>query len=524
MGSSRIAASRSARLGLTGVGLFSIVSCTGGPSTPAETGEDGGSSDESTDETGAQQELVDGDLEFIHYADQPMVVDVRIRLQVEADLSAPDKVQWSHASDPGIRFHWLSSSGDELEHRFRIRGLAPATAHTVTAQVQIDDKSESVSGDFSTLAPLPGFEYSVPVEGESANPDQYRLFDWSSAGDRPGGIMMVDGAGQTRWYWGRDFSNGEAAVFEGVKLLEDGSILYAQDDHLFIRNELGELTFSMASADNNLPFFHHEAIMLPNGNLMSIGREFASVNYPDEGDLIITGDNVVEFNSEGDLVWSWSCLEHLDTQRRREGFDTEFPPVFDPETGVLAKDWTHANGIFPDEAGETFLFSLRHQDWILNVDHASGDILWTLGEDGDFTLLEGTWFYHQHSPQWQPDGSLLLYDNGLGNPDIGASEWTSRAVRYEIDFDAMTISQVWEDDMTDFKAPAMGDADIMPSGDYLVTDSTLGIDEGAVFFYSRVREINPEASPQMMWSFLTIPGRVIYRAEPFSRIVGERAP
>jgi hypothetical protein len=31
---------------------------------------------------------------------------------------------------------------------------------------------------------------------------------------------------------------------------------------------------------------------------------------------------------------------------------------------------------------------------------------------GDFTLESGTWFFHQHSPEWQPDGSLLPYDNG----------------------------------------------------------------------------------------------------------------
>jgi hypothetical protein len=501
-----------------------LLACSGeGPISQSNTSDGEAASSEASGESGetGMQDLVDGPLEFQVYEAQPMVVDVIVRLSAEADFLGADEALWSHDSDAGVRFVWLSGSDDGLEHHFRIRGLAPDSSHGVTVELAVGDESASVEGEFETAAALPGFEASVVAQGVSTNPDSYRLFDWSSIGDRPGGVMQIDAQGQTRWYWGKEFATGTGAVIEGLKLLSDGSVLYTLADRLLVRTELNELSQQIVAADYGLPYFHHEALRLPNGNLMTLGREFEVVSYPDDGDLLIAGDTILEFEPGGELVWSWSSLAHLDVQRRREGFDALAPAIFEPVSGQQAKDWTHGNGITYSPESDTLLLSLRHQDWLIEIDHASGDVLWKLGEEGDFVLEEGSWFYHQHSAQWQADGSLLLYDNGNGNPDIAADAYASRAVRYELDFDTMVARQLWEDDMEDFRSPAMGDADSMSDGNYLVTDSTLGLDEGAPAFYSRVRELDPGASPQLLWEFSTEPGRVIYRALPVDRLVGE---
>ena len=69
------------------------------------------------------------------------------------------------------------------------------------------------------------------------------------------------------------------------------------------------------------------------------------------------------------------------------------------------------------------LLSLRNQSWRLKLDYASGidsgNILWNLGLDGDFTLLGGDlsqWFYDPHYPNiLTVDGSqttLAIHDDG----------------------------------------------------------------------------------------------------------------
>ena len=77
-------------------------------------------------------------------------------------------------------------------------------------------------------------------------------------------------------------------------------------------------------------------------------------------------------------VWLWNEFDHLDVNRRPMGFP----------------DWTHTNAIIycPDDG--SLIISVRHQNWLIKVDYAdgvgSGDILWKLGYQGDFTMIGGT--------------------------------------------------------------------------------------------------------------------------------------
>jgi len=100
------------------------------------------------------------------------------------------------------------------------------------------------------------------------------------------------------------------------------------------------------------------------------------------------------------------------------------PPVTPPNT--VANDWLHGNsaGMTPDG---NILMSLRHQDWLIKIDYnngsGTGNILWRMGLDGDFTIVGDAndtypWFSHQHDAEWAFNGpSLSLFDNG--NTRIG---------------------------------------------------------------------------------------------------------
>lgn len=74
-------------------------------------------------------------------------------------------------------------------------------------------------------------------------------------------------------------------------------------------------------------------------------------------------------------------------------------------------DWTHTNAILYSPDDGSHIISIRHQNWLLKIDYGNGagagDILWHLGYQGDFALLNADgstdsdstdWFYAQHVP------------------------------------------------------------------------------------------------------------------------------
>ena len=190
-------------------------------------------------------------------------------------------------------------------------------------------------------------------------------------------------------------------------------------------------------------------------------------------------------------------------------------PLVHPETGEDTYDWTHANGLVLSPDGGSILVSFRHQDWMVSIDRETGAMQWRLGVNGDIALQDGTWFHHQHSPEWQPDGSLMLYDNGVGpsGPQV------SRVVRYTLDLDALEATQVFEDDDQAFSSFLAGDADLLPrSGNILTTDSAILTVDGVL---ARIRELDPNASPMAVWQLSFEPGYFVYRTTANDRLVGE---
>jgi hypothetical protein len=449
------------------------------------------------------------------YPEQPLVADIALTVSETAELTL------THTFDPGVRIDAIEQDG--LRTVFRARGLSPATVHGIDYTATSMTGSGSGTVEFHTEAPLPGFIPFFPVTGAADPSDPpYRLLDVS---DFPSvintGLYFIDTDGFTRWHFaalGLQPPRPES-IAGAAKLLDDGTVAFVHSLDFEIRDELNARVVRHTYQDLEAGGLHHEVLQLPSGNFMVLAFTFQTITYP-EGDRYVAGDEVIEFTAEGEVVWRWNSFDHLDPQRTREGFS---PTVVHPDTGELAFDWTHANGMDYDADNDTFLVSLRHQDWVINIDHATGDILWRLGDEGDFTLMGDThWFFHQHSPQWQDDGSMLLYDNDLGRPGVSLADSESRAVRYELDMGAMTATLVWEDDAEQFASPFASDADGLPSGRVLVLDSALQTPPGQGPLHSRLRELDPSSSPQQVWSLETPQDTWSYRATAQSRLPGQQ--
>lgn len=214
----------------------------------------------------------------------------------------------------------------------------------------------------------------------------------------------------------------------------------------------------------DIPLFHHRTNVLPNGNLLLLGAEARTFdNWPlkdDEpdaprGTAKVIGDIVYEITPAGRIAGQWKMLDILDPYRlcygscshywRQRGFPDSF-------------DWCHANAAAYDPGDDSILVSLRTQDCIIKLARKTGELLWILGDHGNWRspwrekLLRPVgrleWQYHQHDCTVTPTGTILCFDNGnLRATPFGrrmpAEESYSRAVEYRVDPKAMTVEQVW---------------------------------------------------------------------------------
>jgi hypothetical protein len=197
-------------------------------------------------------------------------------------------------------------------------------------------------------------------------------------------------------------------------------------------------------------YFDHDVTPLPNGHILMLVEQ---VGINQGGDPMV-GNAIIDLDENWSPVWVWSAFDHVDLARRRMG-------------GMysMGLDWTHANAIVYNPADKNVLLSIRHHCIILKIDyrdgHGTGEVIWTLGLDGDFTLAGGNieqWFYGQHAPAiLKTDGSKItqlgLIDNGYGRltsslPPLGPNPARggcyTRAVIFDLDEDAKTASVAWE--------------------------------------------------------------------------------
>jgi len=476
-------------------------------STDAGTSDSTSGADSSTADGSEESSSGDAAIEVsvTTYPHQPMVVDVSLTAE---DWSATVVSQ----ADPGVRATITAAADGETQ--LRVRGLMPDTLHTLTWSVEGDQGQF----DVQTELPLPGFVPSFPVQGDATGLGGYLLFDLLSVSRMPpASVFAVDQAGITRWHLGEVAEVvGAATVYAAAQLRPDGSVLFNRNESIYIVDELGDEVLVLDPRMVGVQGMHHDVVELDNGNFLTLAFTFRDIEYPDLGVVRVAGDLIIEVTPDGDVVWEWDAFDHLDPQRRRPGFEGM---IVDRETGEGAHDWTHSNGIVYEPATDSVLLSIRHQDWLVRIDRQTGAVLWRFGDGGDFTLADGTWPYHQHSPQWQADDTLLLYDNGIANPNVDDALEASRAVRYVVDQDAMVVTQVWEDAADDFMAPIAGDADRLADGTILVTDSSIDFGVGAS--YARIRKVDEARPADPQWSLTSAVGTFVYRCVVAPRLPGE---
>ncbi len=311
---------------------------------------------------------------------------------------------------------------------------------------------------------------------------------------------VIDARGETKWFyqrrpqrehwgWRQDVpdlrgdidvrTTGRGVLFGGTNISEGLARVMA-----FEVTWDGEILWESPTIN------HHHVHVTPEGRYMFLTNDERRF---DSYDSKLTGDQIVEWDpASNSVAWNWHLFDH-----------------HEPECG--RRDYSHSNTIEPGPRDGTYYVSCRNMNSVLKVDRESGDIIWRLGENGDFEMDGADRFYHQHSPELQPNGNLLIYDNGTGRPEEHGGQY-SRAVELELDEKAMTARAVWSwRHEPDLYTPIWGDADRLPNGNTLIVFGTRTPGDT-----TRYVEVTPEG--ETIWEVELLPsGWGTYRAERILR-------
>jgi hypothetical protein len=360
------------------------------------------------------------------------------------------------------------------------------------------------------------------------------LLDLLNIGGVPGklSVVVTDLNGDVLW----GYDPGITGVVPGpIKLLPNGHFLIdfaapAPDGLNSVVQEVdlgGNIIWQMTAAQLNTALAaatcagcnitvvgtHHDFAILPNGHLIFI----ASTTQVVSG-VTVTGDVLIDLDQNHNPVWLWNEFDHLDPTRR---------PYMYP-------DWTHTNAILYSSSDGNLIISIRHQNWLVKIDYANGagtgDIIWHLGYEGDFALLNADgstdsnatdWFYAQHGPSFVTTNtsgqfSLILFDNGddRGVAVIaggtcavaGQPACYSTVPLLQLDETAKTATMVFNPTTPNYSFFA-GNAEVLKNGnaEYDEAASTaLPANNAAIY------EVTQTSPPQTVWQ-MQIAGQFAYR-------------
>ena len=419
-----------------------------------------------------------------------------------------------------------------------VAGMLPQTTYHMRAHVDwpggswVDQDRTFTTGALPTDPPFPQFTVTGGAPGSStaSSPGVELLSLVNTSGAPVMHAVVTDQKGNVIWFCPvaalpiKPLDNGHYIVVTFSDLLEIDLACNTIRDI-----SLPQMNQSLQAHGYSFPplnIFHHDVLVLPNGHwiaLAQVTKNFDDLpGYP--GTTGVLGDVLLDIDPNGEVVWAWSAFDHTITSSP--------PDVLDINRHLIAfPDWTHSNALVYT-ADANLLLSMRHQSWVLKIDYANGtgkgDILWRLGQDGDFTLLAGDstqWFYAQHYPNiLSSDGSktnLAVWDNGnlrieADGTACGSTQTApacySRATIFQIDESTHLANMLWQD-LPGFFSQWGGSIVTLANGNNVEFDMTSPVDQATPVNQStsQIMEVTQTDNPQLVWQ-MNVSGANAYRA------------
>ena len=319
--------------------------------------------------------------------------------------------------------------------------VAAATNGTATVEYWV----RCLPHDFPLLQWTPHAEAGAPPPG-------YYLVGTALPTTSGCYAMVLDGNGVPVWYTPSQTVDGWC-VFD-VDSVVSGTVSFdslVDNPTEFELHQLSPLaTTKIAPTGLNTDL--HELRLLPNGDYLVIstplqsGVDLTGMQLPlgDGGVETLSGSqaimacNLVEFQPDGTVVWTWSATDHFDAVA-----DSVYPELapYGPSGTTVVVDPFHCNSIDVDPTSGNLLVSAREMESIFYVERATGRVLWKMGgsqasKDGATYVSVADPFALQHDARLQPDwssscmggsGHISLFDD-----EISGSAPPARAVVYDV--------------------------------------------------------------------------------------------
>ncbi len=365
------------------------------------------------------------------------------RVSVSATVSSPTATGRSRtsftiahqASVSQAQFPINPGDPHAVQHYSSAPSLTPSTVHITTA---------------AKAAAAPGELFLAPYQGEGT-----------------AGPMITEQNGGLVWF--HRLPANEAATNFQVQSYEGKPVLTWWQGHIL---EVGfgegeEEIYSSAyrpvaviRAGNGYQADLHEIRLSSEGTAWidmfdPIKMNLSSVHGAANGVMLDSVIQEIDVKT-GLVMWEWHALGHIPIGESKNP----------PQRTSYPWDYVHINSIDPGSAGDVLLSS-RNTWTLYDVDIHSGGVRWRLGgSHSSFHLGAGTQFYWQHDAEFQPNGSISLFDNGSDPP----KEKQSRGLLLAPDTarHSVTLVKQFTNPTKTLLATSQGNTLSLPGGDWLM--------------------------------------------------------
>jgi hypothetical protein len=326
-------------------------------------------------------------------------------------------------------------------------------------------------------------------------------------------------------------------------LLEDGQLLamVESDDPIIqlggnggkiqLLDYDGTEIWSFTHSSNDY-ILHHDAEMLPNGNILAMTWERKSAEEAIANgyllDVELFPDGLIEINpNTSEIVWEWHVWNHMvqnnDDTKANFGSVPDNPQLIDINYNQREDgDISHGNGIAYDAENDVIFLSANFYSEVWVIDHSTtteeaasheggtyqkgGDLIYRFGNPSAYQNNMGERLFHNnHYPnllKGERLGNMLIFTNG---GDLGQSTVYELELPEEYSLNINNNNEpnvVWSFTDTELYSAKVSGADLLPNGNILITEGDFGIWE-----VTREKEI--------VWKFNS--EGFFWRAYPYSK-------
>lgn len=398
------------------------------------------------------------------------------QLEFHVELTEPGSaaVLCTGQPDPTEQ-HLVESTEDATSHTLRLSGLLATWTYTCrvapTCPAMLDD---AATFEIEVAPPPRTFPFPTVVEDAALGSTGAWTLLVKPLSGLNNWILVYDDLGRPRWWSELPGSLFDVEVLYDV---ETETVVWgggqSPDGRVHVEH-LWEGTRYTADVDGwQDDVFHHDGKRIADGRLLLL-------------------DTVS--NSGPGSTWDGFRVRLVDPATTEVDFEIDSQRYVDEghlrqAGGWLDTDPYHANWMDWREtaAGPVLYVSLCFAHKLIAIDGTNGELLWQLGPDLGWTVLDadGSPLDDSELPQCQHgpeiDGDrILFYDNAQERE-------RSRAVEWEVDPDTQTARRLWLWEEDGWQEDFLGDIDYLPNGRVLVTQARFGFGTG-----TSIVEIVPE--------------------------------